>query len=333
MSAASPAIAHEELVPDVSVIVSVDETPEHDLRGLYAEFSAPLRAAGLRFEFVFSAHARHRPFTALLDGLIASGEPVRLLEVGQMVGETTLVKVAAEVARGRTLVTLPAYLQVEASVLPALVKEIEAGADVAVARRHPRVDSLVNRVQSRVLHWAIRPLSGGGLHDVACGVRAIRPSTLRDLPMYGDFGRFLPLLALREGFRVVEVPAPVHPASMAARVYGPGTYLRRGIDVIGLLFLLRFTEKPLRFFGLLGAAAALPGATILLVVFLQRVQGQAAADRPLLLLGVLLLTLGVQAIALGLVGEMIVHLHASQRRGYRLHDEPPRHGDDPRGPR
>lgn len=318
---------------DVSVIVPVDETPDCDLRQLYASYSAPLRAAGLRFEFVFSAHAWHRPITARLDELVAAGEPVRLLEVGQALGETTLVKLAAQAARGRTLVTLPAYLQVDASVLPALVKEIESGADVAVARRHPRVDSLVNRLQSRVLHWAVRPLSGGGLHDVACGVRAIRPSALRDLPVYGDFGRFLPLLALREGFRVVEVSAPVHPASMRARLYGPGVYLRRMIDVVGLLFLLRFTEKPLRFFGLVGVAAALPGAAILLLVFVQRLQGQAAADRPLLLLGVLLLTLGVQAIALGLVGEMIVHLHASQRRGYRLRDDTPQPPDEEQGAR
>lgn len=309
---------------DVSVIVPVDDTPP-DLCAFYEEFAAPMRTAALGFEFVFVAYARHREATRGLTHAAASGEPIRLLEVGQAVGETTLVRIAAEACRGRVLVTLPLYRQVQACALPALVKELDAGADVVVARRWPRTDSPINRLQSLILHRVIRPLTDSTLHDVACGVRAIRPDVLRELPIYGDFGRFLPLLALREGFSVVEVPAPVHPEAMRARVFGPGVYLRRLIDVIGLLFLLRFTEKPLRFFGLLGSLAALPGALILGVVLVQRLQGQALADRPLLLLGVLLLTLGVQAIALGLVGEMIVHLHASRRRGYRLRTaQPPR---------
>jgi hypothetical protein len=312
---------------DVSVIVPVDDTPP-DLRVFYEEFATPLRAAGLTFEFVFVAYARHREETRVLGELAGRGDRIRLLEVGQSVGETTLVRIAAETCRGRVLVTLPLYRQVKACALPALVKEVDGGADVAVARRWPRTDSRINRLQSLVLHRVIRPLAEGRLHDVACGVRAIRPDVLRELPIYGDYGRFLPLLALREGFRVVEVSAPLHPEAMKARVFGPGVYLRRLIDVIGLLFLLRFTEKPLRFFGLIGSLAALPGALILAVVFVQRLQGQALADRPLLLLGVLLLTLGVQAIALGLVGEMIVHLHAARRRGYRLRSVQPPHSPE-----
>jgi hypothetical protein len=89
-------------------------------------------------------------------------------------------------------------------------------------------------------------------------------------------------------------------------------------DLFGLFFLVRFTEKPLRFFGLVGSGVALPGATILGVVLAQRLAGQGIADRPLLLLGVLLLVLGVQAIALGLIGEIIVHVNAPQRPTYRI---------------
>jgi len=88
--------------------------------------------------------------------------------------------------------------------------------------------------------------------------------------------------------------------------------------MLGLLFLLKFTDKPLRFFGLVGASIALTGLFILLVVLIQRLTGTPLADRPILLLGVLLLTLGMQSIALGLIGEMIVHLSAPQQQRYRL---------------
>ena len=118
---------------------------------------------------------------------------------------------------------------------------------------------------------------------------------------------------------------------MSARIYSPGVYLRRLIDVMGLLFLLRFTDKPLRLFGLVGSVVTLGGAAILGVIFVQRLAGQGAADRPLLLLGVLLLTLGIQAIALGLIGEMIVHLNAPRRRAYRLRPPEPQ-GRGPEAP-
>ena len=101
-------------------------------------------------------------------------------------------------------------------------------------------------------------------------------------------------------------------------MYGPGTYLRRLIDVLGLYFLVRFTEKPLRFFGLVGSAVSLTGAALLLLLLIQRLQGKGLADRPLLLLAVLLVVLGVQATALGLVGEIIVHFSVLHRRSYRL---------------
>ena len=107
-------------------------------------------------------------------------------------------------------------------------------------------------------------------------------------------------------------------ADAQLRVYSPGTYLRRAIDVLGLFFLSRFTYKPLRFFGLIGSGLAGIGGVILVVMAIQRLAGRGLADRPLLLLAVLLFTLGVQAVALGLIGEIIVHFNAPHRRPYRV---------------
>ncbi len=312
---------------DVSVIVPVVERPE-SLVELYEEFSKPLVEMGIDFEFVFVAHPWFQALTEPLAKLAATGAPVRLLESGYSVGETKLLLMGAAACRGRIVVTLPAYRQVEATVLPALIRRVEDGADLAAAWRFPRVDAPVNRFQNELLHYLIGSLADHRIQDVACGVRAMRAGFLRDLPLYGDFARFLSLLAYREGFVVEQVQTPVHPRAMGARIYQPGVYLRRFIDVVGLLFLLRFTDKPLRLFGLVGSVVAFVGGVILGVIFLQRLAGQGAADRPLLLLGVLLLTLGVQAIALGLIGEMIVHLSAPQRRAYRLRGTKP----EPRSP-
>jgi hypothetical protein len=301
----------------LSVIVPVTERPE-PLTELYREFAAPLRESGRAFEFLFIVEPWTRSLAEPLAALATHGEPVRVLEVGQSVGEAALLRLGAAHARGSVVLTLPSYRRIEAAALPRLVDEVERGADLAVARRFPRLDSGINRLHNRVLHAVIGGLAAGRINDVACGVRAMRRELLEELPIYGDFFRFIPLFAVRDGYDVREIDAPQHPADVGPRFYGPGTYLRRLVDVLGLFFLLRFTEKPLRFFGLIGSAFATSGALLLLFLLIERLGGEGIAERPLLLLSVLLLVLGVQAIALGLVGEIIVHLNAPSRRPYRV---------------
>lgn len=300
-----------------SVIVPVKERPE-PLPELYREYARPLREAGISHEFLFLVEPWARSLAGPLAALASQGEPIRVLEVGQTLGEAALVKLGAAHARSELVVTLPAYRRVEARELPELIRAAQDDADVVVARRWPRRDSWINRLQNRAFHSVIAGLSGDRIRDVACGVRVIRRQVVMDLPVYGDFHRFLPLFALREGYKVVELPAAQHPGDVRARVYGPGVYLRRILDVLGLFFLLRFTDKPLRFFGMVGSLVSAIGAGLLLVLFFQRIGGQPIAERPALLLSVLLLVLGIQAIALGLVGEIIVHLHAPTRKPYRV---------------
>jgi hypothetical protein len=301
----------------ISVIVPVTERPE-PLDELYRELAAPLRTAGRPFEFVFVTEPWGRPLATGLAALAAEGEPVRALLTGQVVGETAQIRLALGQCRGDIVVIHPAYRRVEAAALMTLIARVESGADLATARRWPRRDSWINRLQTRAFRRLIVGLGAGQIEDIGSGVRAGRRDVLRAIPLYGEFARFLPLAAQREGYVVEEVPVPQHPHERRTRVYSPGVYLRRLIDVVGLVFLLRFTEKPLRFFGLTGALLSTLGGLILVVLAFQRLGGESLADRPLLLLGLLLLVLGVQAIALGLIGEIIVHLHATHRRTYRI---------------
>jgi hypothetical protein len=306
--------------PVVSALVVVTERPVA-LAGLYDAYAAALRDAGWTFEFIFVLEYGRGGRSEPLRHLQARGEPIRVVEVGQGVGEATMVRLAAARARGDILLTLPAYWRVAPDSVPDLLKGVAEGADMVLARRWPRGDSWINRAQNRVFHGLVHSVSGSPLKDLACGVRAFRAGVLEEVPLYGDFHRFFPLLADRHGFRVVEVPVPQHPDDVSPRIYSPGIYLRRLLDLLGMAFLLRFTNKPLRFFGLVGTLLSLAGTVILLVLAVQRVGGQGIADRPLLLLGVLFLALGVQAIALGLIGEIIVFLSAPSHPPYRIDQE------------
>lgn len=301
---------------EVSVFVPVSERSEF-LPQLYFEYAAPLRAAGRAFEFIFVAESRREALEPLR-ALVTQGEPIRLFESGQVIGETSMLRIAIGRARGRYILTLPPYRRIEADSLLSLLERADAGADVVTARRWPRRDSWLNRFQNTAFDRLARGIANGKVHDLGCGVRLMRREVPEIIPLYGDFSRFLPLLAFREGFRIDEIDAPQHIADTATRIHRPGIYLRRALDVLGLYFLLRFTEKPLRFFGFLGALSSISGLIVLAILTIQRALGHGIADRPLLLFGVLLLVLGIQAIALGLIGEIIVHLHAPSRRPYRL---------------
>lgn len=303
--------------PAVSVLVPVSERPE-SLDDLYREYAAALTSAGWSPEFVFVTPSWRRGTLAVLQDLRARGEPIQTLEVGGNATEADLLRAGAERASHDLLLTLPAYRRIRPEAVPELLDEVGEDVDLAVARRSPRRDPWVNRVQNRLFHGILHLLVGGKVTDTGCGVRAMRRKVLEDVPLYGDFDRFLPVLAARQGYRVREVAAPQHERDVEPRIYAPGTYLRRLIDLLGLFFLTRFTYKPLRFFGLVGSALGGIGGLVLLVVFVQRMGGRPLADRPLLVLGVLLATLGVQAFALGLVGEIVVHFNAPDRPDYRV---------------
>ena len=307
----------------VSVIVPVTERPD-PLGALYEEYVAPLRERGRPFEFVFAVSPTSGAPTDTLAELAAQGEPIRVMGAERNVGETALIRAALKMCHGDIIVTLPAYRRVKAAALEDLIATVENGADVATARRWPRRDPLINRLQHRALHLLVGRLADNRVRDVGSGVRAVRRETFDDIPLYGDFARFLPLLALFRGYRVEEVDATQHPGDMQTRVYSPGVYVRRLIDLFGLYFLLKFMDKPLRFFGLAGATLGAFGGAVLVALAARKLStGEAIGDKPLLLLGVLLLTLGAQAVALGLIGEMIVHFHAPGRRFYRIRPSAP----------
>jgi glycosyltransferase involved in cell wall biosynthesis len=302
----------------ISVVVPVVERADN-LMAVYHAFARELDARAEDHEFIFIFDGGLTP-PAEMVALARENESVRLLRFARSFGETAALRLGIEKTKGDLVITLPAYFQVQPEGIRLLLEAISGGADMVVASRSPRLDSWLNRFQSRAFHSILAGVSEQRFHDMACGVRAMRRNVAEALPLYGDLHRFIPALALREGFRVEEVSVPQHPSDARTRLYRPGVYLRRLLDVAAFFFLAKFTEKPLRFFGLVGSLFLSAGTVLSLVLFIQRVEGQGIANRPALLLAVLCLALGVQLMGLGLVGEIIVHLRAPHRRAYRVRE-------------
>ena len=255
---------------------------------------------------------------------LAAAQPGRVTAIGfqQPFGESVCMTAGVERARGRVILTSPQYVQVDPHDLGPMLAALDGGADVVCPIRSKRIDPLLNRAQSALFNWAIRCIIRGKFHDLNCYLRAFRREVLADVSVYGDMYRFLPVIAHRQGYRVVEVPVRHVKEWGRAGFFGVGVYVRRLLDLLGVVFLTRFTLKPLRFFGSVGIVCGSLGGAILAVLFVQKVAfGSGLYNRPLFLLGLMLVMLGVQIFGFGLVGEIIIYTQARNLRGYRIERE------------
>ena len=304
----------------VSVVVPVTERCDA-LDEIYHGHADILRTLVPSFEFIFVLDQGFEEAAQPLHALIDKGEPIRIISLQRHFGEATVLMVGFQEVRADIIVTVPAYFQTLPEGLRTVLSALKEGNDLVVTRRYPRCDPWINRLQNRVFHGVIRFLTGVKFHDMSCSLRGIRRQVVREVNLYGDLHRFFPLLAYQRGFRVVERDVAQHPADCHIRTYQPGVYLRRILDIITVVFLFKFTKKPLRFFGLLGAGLFSSGFIISMILAIQKLLGLTGlTERPLLILGVLLMVLGVQIASVGLLGEMIVFTHARKMKDYAIKD-------------
>jgi glycosyltransferase involved in cell wall biosynthesis len=306
-----------ESMIELSVIVPVVGRYD-DVAELYGLYRKGLQDTGKPYEFIYVIDGEYPEVMNVLRRLVAEGERIKVIKLARWFGEATALTIGIQHSSGNIILTLPAYQQVEAYEIPRLVERLR-DCDMVIARRWPRKDSLFNRVQSRVFHMLLDPVSEFKFHDIGCGVRVLKSLVAKEVGIYGDQHRFLPILAHKYGFRVVEVEAAQSKMDTPRRIYSPGIYLRRILDIFSIFFLVKFTKKPLRFFGILGSSVFAAGFLILLYLLYTKVfQGVALADRPILLLGTLLIVLGVQVFAIGLLGEIIIFTHAKDIKEYTI---------------
>ncbi len=301
----------------VSVIVPVGErtTP---IDRLFAEYDAGLAALGVPYEFVFVLDGPHPSEESALVQLAAQGRPVTVVSLTRYFGEATALMIGFERARGNVIVTLPAHLQVEGSEIGKLIAALD-DADVAVGYREPRASRWLQTLRQRAFHGLLKFVTRLSFRDLGCAARALDRKVLEEVRLYGDQQRFLPLLAERQGFRVRQVAVRQSRDDRREEMYRPRSYTRGFLDIFNVFFLVRFTKKPLRFFGMIGIATFSLGILELTYLVFERIYLHSPlADRPALLLASLLIVLGVQIFALGLLGELIIFTHAGGAKDYKV---------------
>ena len=308
------------MTTELSVIMPVGKRRAADMTALYAEYRAGLDLLKIPYEFIVVLDGAMPEVATAFQRLLGRGEQLVVISLTKRFGEATALMAGFQRAGGQTIVTLPAYHQVQGAEIGKLIEAVAGGrTDLAVGRRWPRSGGRLENLRRNTFHSLIASVTGQRFNDLGCGFRAMKRRVLEEIQLYGDQHRFLPVLANRQGFRVQEVDVTQSPRDRYSGGYPVKEYAHRGLDIFTVFFLVRFTKKPLRFFGMIGATTFAIGAVLVAWLAIDRlVFLHPLADRPALLLSSLLVVLGMQLFALGLLGELVIFTHARDIKDYQI---------------
>jgi glycosyltransferase involved in cell wall biosynthesis len=293
------------VTPDLSVVIPVyNET--QNVEPLYRELTETLTTWGRPFELLFIDDGSSDGTFDVLRRLQADDPRLRVVQFRRNFGQTAAFAAGFARARGRLIATSDGDLQNDPRDLPAMIARVDEGYDIVCGWRRDRKDAYLNRrlpsqLANRLISWA----TGVRLHDYGCSLKVFRAEVVKPLRLYGEMHRFLPALASEMGVRIAEQPVHHRARTHGRSKYGISRTIRVVLDLLTVKFLLSYSTRPLQMFGLVGLGmGAAGGAVLVYMAGLKYLGQQGIADRPLLLLGILLVFTGVQLLTLGLLAEM-----------------------------
>ncbi|NLZ16284.1 MAG: glycosyltransferase family 2 protein [Desulfobulbaceae bacterium] len=301
---------------DISIVVPLYNEEENvDL--LYDEIKSVTREMPQQAEIVFVDDGSRDATMARLEAIQQQDQAVRVVSLRRNFGQTAAMSAGFDHAAGDVIITMDGDLQNDPHDIPKMLAKLDEGYDVVTGWRFNRQDSLLSRkLPSRMANRLISWVTGVSLHDYGCTLKAFRREVIENINLYGEMHRFIPAIASGMGISFTEMKVNHRARRFGSSKYGISRTIRVLLDLMTVKFLLSYATRPLHVFGTLGIAASFVGFLLALVLMVQRqFFGVALADRPLLLLAVLLIFLGIQFITIGLLAELVVRTyHESQKK-------------------
>lgn len=316
-----PVLADPPRDPYLSVVTPI-YNEAGNIEALIAQLTRALEQTGRTFEILCIDDGSSDGSFALLRRAHLADPRVRAVRFRRNFGQTPAFAAGFDLARGEWIITIDADLQNDPADIPRLLAKAEEGYDIVSGWRQDRKDALVSRkLPSRAANWLIGRVTGVALHDYGCSLKVYHRDVVKNLRLYGELHRFVPAVAASLGVRWVELPVGHRP-----RLHGESKYTglvrtltraaKVSLDLLTVRFLLSYSTRPAHVFGGIGVLAG--GAGFLIASYLtvdKLVFGQDLHERPLLLLAILLVMVGIQLVSLGLVGEFVIRTyHESQRK-------------------
>ena len=253
--------------------------------------------------------------TATVVGRIEKEYPaVRYVQFRRNYGKAAALMEAFRRVKGKYVITMDADLQDDPGEIPEMVEILKSGWDMVSGWKKERHDPISKTIPSKLFNAVTRLTTGIKIHDFNCGLKAYRNEVVKELTIHGELHRYIPLLAHFLGYSVTEKVVQHHPREYGRTKYGIARFFRGFFDFITVLFLSRYTKRPMHFFGMLGLVLTGVGVIINIYLAIYWLQGGSLSNRPILFLGVLLVIVGVQFFSIGLLGEMLAYANRDEEK-------------------
>lgn len=305
-----------ETAPEISVFLPVyNEEPNLPL--LHAKLDQALNKLGRSAEVVFVDDGSNDGSLKILRELASADPRVRVVALRRNYGQTAAMAAGIDAARGKVLIPMDADLQNDPADIVRLLTKLDEGYDVVSGWRKNRKDKMVTRkipsiIANRLISW----IGGVPLHDYGCSLKAYRRESLKDVRLYGEMHRFIPIYASWAGARVAEIPVEHHPRTMGKSKYGLSRTVKVIFDLMTIKFMASYQTKPIYVFGTFGVLAF--GISLLAglyAVFLKLFHKADFVQTPLPILTIVMFAVGIQFLLMGLLAEMLVRTyHESQAK-------------------
>lgn len=295
---------------ELSLILPV-YNEEKNLPVLYREIIDSCEGLGKSFEVLFVDDGSTDESGNILRDIHKSDKRVRVIRFRRNFGQTAALSAGFHHSRGEIVVTMDADLQNDPRDIPLLLEKMEEGFDIVSGWRIKRKDNFLRRkLPSALANRLISFITGVKLHDYGCTLKAFRRDVIKNIDLYGEMHRFIPAIASTMGVDIAEIKVHHRPRKHGKSKYSIMRFIKVILDLLTVKFLLSYSTRPLQIFGLFGLVSGLMGGGIAVMMSYQRLFLQKSiADRPLLLLAVLLLMIGFQFITLGLLAEIMVRAY------------------------
>ncbi|HYH13469.1 MAG TPA: glycosyltransferase family 2 protein [Thermomicrobiales bacterium] len=297
----------EPSVGSLSILIPV-MNEEGNLDELYRRLTEQLATIGLPWEIVFVDDGSQDSTWQIITRLSKADDRVIGLRHRRNFGKALALANGFRIVQGDVVVTMDGDLQDDPAELSNFLSKLDEGYDLVSGWKQRRQDPLGKTAPSKVFNWTVRKSSGVPLHDFNCGFKAYRYDVTQSIRLYGELHRFTPVLASAEGFRIAEIPVKHHARKWGSSKYGWSRLTKGFLDLLTVIFLTQYRQRPMHLFGLPGLLSMLLGVLAGLWLLVEKFAfGEAIGTRPLLMLSVLLVVIGAQFFALGLLGEFLAH--------------------------
>jgi glycosyltransferase involved in cell wall biosynthesis len=301
--------------PDVSVLLpAYNEAP--NLPEVLEELVAALEGASLTFEILVVDDGSTDDSVEVLEKYQQRYRQLRWIHFRRNAGKSEALQSGFELVQGRNVVLMDADGQDDPGSIPVLLDALDGGLDLATGRRATRNDRFIKRHTSKLYNWMTAKLTGVPGKDFNSGLKVMRREVAEEVDLYGEMHRYIPVLAVANGFKVGEVDVPHRARLHGATKFGRARFWRGFFDLITVKFLTTYKTRPFHILGGLGIALGAIGAGLLTWMFIDKLRGIGIGTRPALLTGVLLVLVGVQLAATGLIAELLVS--RTRQRGDRV---------------